>query len=741
MPSRTEIHLYEAISFTLPYQPPRNQIAGHDLPKKKQKFQRTELPDKFYGLNKTQTEELCKTDREAMDFVLEEDRRCTEGYWFYNCGEATYITGDHYFYLNYFKIDNGLPRYRDADRRWFYFWQVCKTDPDSAGMLYAKKRRDGFSLRAISCKLNKARRTFNSMFMLISKTGKDAKSLFDKLVYAFKNLPEFFKPLVPTKEDPKKILEFNASTQYFSAKSKNIEKIVSLNTKMYWENTTENAGDGEKVDVVADEISKWEEADFNVWLAIVVKSATVGRNIVRKLICGSSPNNQDEAITDAKKKHMGGRAFVEPWKASNTFERDLNGRTASKLYRYFCTAADGYEGFIDEYGRSVIDDPPEPVMGEDGNLITMGAKRWIKNNLDFLKQQGHATLYSEARRMDPLTEADLFFNGGSDDNAFNLQKLEEQIAHNTEFYAANPHLLQRGNFAWERGVRDSRVIWIPDERGRFLVSWLPDEADRNQTISRWGMKWPANYQTGVFGVDPFDYAKRSTNKKSDGTMYGLLKYDPAAPYPTNCFILEYVNRPADINIFFEDMLMCCVFYGWQMNIERNKSSLIQYVKNRGYTAYLFVAASNQPEYMEKLRDGDFGMATTGDITSPFKSRFVECTQAYIENNIGIHNDTNKMGYCPFNTLLQSWSDFVPHERWTEFDSVVGAGFALLGCNTFTPAKVQRERRSMELFTRFSIQGNDSVPIQTGKDAMMFSNTSDFCQDCKAIYYNCICNQK
>lgn len=743
MPSPNKVHLYEAIYFTIPPQPPRSNIAGHDLPKKQQKFKRTVIPDKFYGLNKTETDNLCNTDREAFAFVEEEDRRRKEGYWFYNNGEATYITGDHYFYLNYFKMDKGFPRYRDADRRWFYVWQACYEDRDSAGMLYPKKRRDGFFLRSAAIMLNRATRTFNGVFGIISKTGSDAKKYFAKLVYAFKNLPEFFKPLVPVKEDPKKVLEFNAPTQYKSAKNKDSKQVVSLNTIILWENTAESAFDGDTPTIiVADEIGKWLEADFNVWLAKIVKAVTVGKKINGKLICGSSIDSQEEAVTDAKKKHMGGKAFVEPWKASSTYERNLNGRTGSKLYRYFCTAADGFEGYIDEYGMSVIDDPPEPLKSEDqGEIITKGARTYITQELKYLKEQGHATLYAEARRMDPLTEADLFYNGGSDDNAFNLQKLEEQIAHNTEFYAANPHLLQRGNFAWERGVRDSRVIWIPDERGRFLVSWLPDEADRNQTISRWGMKWPANYQTGVFGVDPFDYAKRSTNKKSDGTMYGLLKYDPAAPYPTNCFILEYVNRPADINIFFEDMLMCCVFYGWQMNIERNKSSLIQYVKNRGYTAYLFVAASNQHEYMEKLRDGDFGMATTGDITSPFKSRFVECTQAYIENNIGVHNDTNKMGYCPFNTLLQSWSDFVPHERWTEFDSVVGAGFALLACNTFTPAKVQRERRSMELFTRFSIQGNDSVPILTGKDTMMFSNTEDFCPDCKAIYYNCICKQK
>jgi len=33
----------------------------------------------------------------------------------------------------------------------------------------------------------------------------------------------------------------------------------------------------------------------------------------------------------------------------------------------------------------------------------------------------------------------------------------------------------RGSFYWENGIRDSKVIFSPDKRGRFLVSWTPDK--------------------------------------------------------------------------------------------------------------------------------------------------------------------------------------------------------------------------------------------------------------------------
>src|SRR5210317_1109119 len=49
-------------------------------------------------------------------YIDEEFKRREEGYWFYNKGLVTYITGTNYMYLRHSKIDVGAPDFREANR-------------------------------------------------------------------------------------------------------------------------------------------------------------------------------------------------------------------------------------------------------------------------------------------------------------------------------------------------------------------------------------------------------------------------------------------------------------------------------------------------------------------------------------------------------------------------------------------------------------------------------------------------
>ena len=51
-----------------------------------------------------------------------------EGFWFYNKNVATYITGTHYMYLQWSKIDVGQPDFRESNRLFYIFWEACKAD-------------------------------------------------------------------------------------------------------------------------------------------------------------------------------------------------------------------------------------------------------------------------------------------------------------------------------------------------------------------------------------------------------------------------------------------------------------------------------------------------------------------------------------------------------------------------------------------------------------------------------------
>jgi hypothetical protein len=55
--------------------------------------------------------------------------------------------------------------------------------------------------------------------------------------------------------------------------------------------------------------------------------------------------------------------------------------------------------------------------------------------------------------------------------------------------------------------------------------------------------------------------------------------------PSNAFFLEYITRPQTAEIFFEDCLMACVFYGMPALIEDNKKRFLIHFRNRGYRGY------------------------------------------------------------------------------------------------------------------------------------------------------------
>ncbi len=92
---------------------------------------------------------------------------------------------------------------------------------------------------------------------------------------------------------------------------------------------------------------------------------------------------------------------------------------------------------------------------------------------------------NEFYRQFPRTESHAF-RDESKQSLFNLTKLYQQIDYNDSLI--NEHHLTRGSFHWKDGIIDSKVVWSPDKRGRFLVSWLPKEGLQNSVVNKRGIK-------------------------------------------------------------------------------------------------------------------------------------------------------------------------------------------------------------------------------------------------------------
>ena len=214
--------------------------------KEEQYWERKELPKSLNRINSIfHWNEMPKTFKNLwVDYIEKEFDYREQGYWFKNYGTPTYITGAHYMYLQWTQIDVGYPDYREANRLLYIFWEACKADKRSFGMIYLKIRRSGFSFMSSSECVHTGTLAKDSRVGILSKTGSDAKKMFtDKVVPINSRLPFFFRPIMDGMDKPKTELAYRVPAAKITKKNMyDIEQdeIQGLDTTIDWKNTGDN---------------------------------------------------------------------------------------------------------------------------------------------------------------------------------------------------------------------------------------------------------------------------------------------------------------------------------------------------------------------------------------------------------------------------------------------------------------------------------------------------------------------
>ena len=563
------------------------------------------------------------------EYIDNEFERRDNGFWFTNKDKPSYITGSHYMYLQWSKIDVGQPDFRESNRLFYIFWEACKADARCYGMCYLKNRRSGFSFMASGEIVNKATISTDSRFGILSKSGPDAKKMFtDKVVPISINYPFFFKPIQDGMDRPKTELAYRVPASKLTRRkldtNEKVQEITGLDTTIDWKNTGDNSYDGEKLQLLAhDESGKWERPNNirNNW-RVTKTCLRLGRKIIGKCMMGSTSNALDK----------GGDNFKKLYYASNVDKRNANGQTSSGLYSLFIPMEWNYEGYIDSFGFPVFNTPEKPIEGPDGSLIDLGVIEHWQNEVDGLKddQDGLNELY----RQFPRTE-DHAFRDEAKNSLFNLTKIYEQIDYNGDLI--NTNVLTKGSFQWQNGVKDTRVVFTPNKDGRFLVSWVPDVHLQNNVVKNHrGINYPGNEHIGAFGLDSYDISGTVDNKGSNGALSGLTKMhmDEA---PINQFFLEYIARPQTAEIFFEEILMALVFYGMPVLAENNKPRFLYYLKRRGYRGF----SMNRPDKLyNSLSLTEREVGGVPNSSQDMKQSHAAAIETYIDNYVG----ANDQGY-------------------------------------------------------------------------------------------------
>ena len=633
-------------------------------------------------------------------YIDEEFNNRENGYWFYNKDVPTYITGTHYMYLQWSKIDVGHPDYREANRLFYIFWEAVKADTRAYGMCYLKNRRSGFSFMASGETVNLATISGDARFGILSKSGSDAKKMFtDKVVPISLNYPFFFKPIQDGMDRAKTELAYRVPASKLTRKSIQSKEtrieMEGLDTTIDWKNTGDNSYDGEKLKLlVHDESGKWERPDniLNNW-RVTKTCLRLGSRIIGKCMMGSTSNALEK----------GGGNFKKLYNDSDVTKRNNNGQTKSGLYSLFIPMEWNYEGFIDEYGHPVFDTPKEEtVLDPFGDPIDTGVIDYWNNEVEGLK--GDQDALNEYYRQFPRT-TEHAFRDETKNSIFNLAKIYEQIDYNNDL--RNTNIITTGNFQWEAGVKDTKVMFLPSPQGRFKVSWIPNADVQNRSIVKNGIKYPGNEHIGAFGCDSYDISGTTDGKGSKGALHGLTKFS-MEDAPPSTFFLEYIARPQTAEIFFEDVLMACVFYGMPLLAENNKPRLLYYFKRRGYRGY----SMNRPDRLwNKLSVTEKEIGGIPNSSEDIKQAHAAAIEMYVDKYIGLKED-GTYGSMYFNATLNDWSKFDINNR-TKFDAAISSGLAVMACHKdmYRPnAALQRTKLNLNI-ARYKQDGDISKIIK------------------------------
>jgi hypothetical protein len=700
---RLEVTPGEFITVHIPPVPPIHLIQNFDKPKKEQKWERTEYPEWWKQAYK---EELIQRevddnyrDRRCEEFRRQEWERRLKGHWFFNNGTPIYLTGAHYFFLNWCKLDVGYPSYFNFQRRSFYFSQYCVEDPTCLGYFKVGQRGFGKTIEEICLILESLTRSPGDRKGAVqSKSGEDAASVFSKMVDIYNTLPEFFKPASDHGSRPKtKLSWYKEPTKGKAAKFVEINDDDELRNEFFYAVAKETALDGQTMsDVMQDEIGKADPKEqVNVDKRIQVNRFVVFRQNRKRGImrCTST-------IEEMKK---GGAEAFSVWKKSNTKNKSENGFTISGIYRLFTSALDTTD--LDEYGNSDRE----------------AAK--IKHDHERKLRRDDLNELASYIRKNPYTPDEAFMEDadGCEFNGYLLNKRIEELnlKDPTSFF----------DLEWQNG-RDSKVVFHHNPQGKFCASWLPTKNEDTNRVARGpDMRlddgtvvptWrPLNDAKFRIGCDPVQHGVDTVDKRvSDSAAYVFRMYDMTqdpnyelkykesdVEYPddyrigrlkwnTYVPVVEYIFRNDDPDDFFEDMIKLCRFFGCQILIENNKNNIINTFRKRGYADFVMFRPRETFTTESEAQN-------TGGIpgVEPVIQQYIGEIKTYVMNH----------GHrIPFKRLLQDLLRF-RRKNIKIHDPTVAFGMTLMSLKG--EAKIEHVPIEVtSLFNMYSINGTETNVI-------------------------------
>jgi len=667
--------IINGLPLRLPPMPPKTKMINYGKKPKDQKWEREELPDfmeDYDSFNPT---------KQQLDFVDREIDRILNGEWILINGSPIWITGLNYFWLTYWKLQEGVyPDYREIDVEFWHWWEICNRHPRCLGCVTGKYRRQGASSRGSCISVYIAITETNIHNGTISKTGDDAKAIFtDMMVKGFKALPDFMKPQSSGSDKAVKELLISTQAERMSKDKRIVGKSEGLNNKISWMSTALNSYDSRLLRFLfGDEFGKFpkDTPSYKYW-QIAKRCLLKGTRRVGLAYVPSTVNSSE----------LGGSEFRRIWENSNHLRPDFDGTTVTGLFKYMIPAYKGLVGYVGYFGENIIDDPtPEQIEFQEKNPDCpnpyIGAKKYHELEREKLKDDPEAL--SEYVRQFPFDQDEQFY-GSATSSIINPLLANQQLSR------INNTIVPRRKVEFYRDVRDGLVKHRDTDNGPWELIWdFQDFSHSNKYSMSYGKKTPTCKHLFSIGCDPFASSQGvAYGEGSKGVAWLKRSYVPTDQENSDMFIGRLNFRPVIKTDFHAQVFLGAEYFGCMAGYEDKFDDFVPYAIENGWENYMLKAPDNLVGKSAKIIK--YGIPTNSAKAIEFHT-----------NCIKQDFNANHHKYW-WKELIEDYMGFDPLNR-TKFDDSMAAGFSLItevSCNNINVIPEVKEKKR-PLLKRFSL---------------------------------------
>jgi hypothetical protein len=530
---------------------------------------------------------LNKVDSEYILRIYEQEmQRRRYGVFFRNGNDLEYITGHHYFVLQWMKlagVDEDYGLFMKYQRDHFYLKEVVWGSPDILGLYTSKPKKTGITAVEMGYYLNKSTMTKGRQMGVMSVSQPQASSV-NMMIYfhGFDGLPNPFKPRIKQRADDGGYIIFGDKPFHGRGKAaiKSLagsERDSALNTRVFAAATKGRGFDSPTMhDIAFDELPKYdtegkqdpEEVFNNNQETVKIQTRFNGR-----IWAYSYPPEQD---TDgyAKCKTI--------YFNSKLKTRDILGRTKTGMICYHISSLYSHRDAIDKYGDC---DPKRAFYLNDI------ARKAVKDD---------PKAYQAKVRQYAIDEKEAWAVGGKG-SVFNNIRLAELMVALEDERSINPledHLkgkLEWENKLWEAGKKNKRpqgqlgkVEFVPQtaeemeagQQSRLRIYQTLPAQMTNLALTHgkddFGNWLPPARYTFIGGIDPTDYAaaeavlQGSKNASFTMNLPDEIIDAKARKVVSKIVFSEYLYRPGNPNEAYEDFVKEIIYYDKLVIVEANK---------------------------------------------------------------------------------------------------------------------------------------------------------------------------